>query len=358
MFLSARDRHLVCRSLGPRRFLSVAGLVVWFACRCNHQSVDSPLEVPPPDGLTCADRELIAGLARRGVHKTSAQLGRLRDEGHISKPIQRASGRGPGRPSTHYPEGTEDRIVAITSIRESLGRRAPSQDIPMWLFLLGHEIDLPRVRESFNSDVEKLLEWQAKYIAGLEAAEQLGTYIFKNASRTYLGKVVSRNLGVRRMLYESAAGSAIHAAIDFVLGNEPNPEGLRILMQAFGFGDEKVQEEAIGLVKGLSVRHLSERLADLSDEEMIQGRDNVARLVEIGAREASPIIGKSWQNRAANMGSFTRVRAISGMIAVIELARAERTSGFVTDNLVRGLDASRNSDVDGPTASEASPMES
>ncbi len=83
--------------------------VVLFAVRCNLALVTN---WPP----TAADRALLREVEALGQTVTRRQLKRWRQERLVPPPEQPGAGRGKGRPSLHYPQGTAQVVAKVAQV--------------------------------------------------------------------------------------------------------------------------------------------------------------------------------------------------------------------------------------------------
>ncbi len=96
-------------------------------------------------GPTEVDRVLLAEVAALGRHVTWRQLKRWRGERLVPSPVRPGAGRGKGRPSLRYPEGTA-RVVA--KVAEVLGAGFSFGEAALALFLAGLPVREDLVRRA------------------------------------------------------------------------------------------------------------------------------------------------------------------------------------------------------------------
>lgn len=189
-----------------------------------------------PASVTQADQVLIADMLALGASASPRQLKDWRAAGLVPTPIRETRGRGRGRPSTTYPEGTTRRVIDILDIQNQTSRVA-LRDIPVWLFILNKEVDLDDVRESFALHDAGFLTGLGftgpdDLIDGIEPLARRGLH------RNTPGRLLMMVLNVRSVRRDSRIANLLTQVITSFVDATSSDAAMTKLAGLLGFGKQ------------------------------------------------------------------------------------------------------------------------
>lgn len=254
-----------------------------------------------------ADSDVIAAAGAEGCTITAAQLARWRQRGLIESPERaRASGRGQGRPSVRYPDGTAQRVVMIGRLLAS-GRKL--RDVPAALFMNYEIDDIHLVRRAF-AECWKASQTKAQRDSGGDIEKWVTDSLRREAHRKPAGRYLIKNSGTNGVRAGSDLEQALEGlATQMTTPDGASPESLTKLVEASGIavffdpqsGLEITNDDIPELVASLrevTMVNMLEKVESLNDEQLRYGREVLSQVLEYVARICSKQNGLPWRINA------------------------------------------------------------
>ncbi len=276
---------------------------------------------PARDALTTADRQLTDQLAARGYQVTPHQLKRWRAAGLLPPPSQQARGRGPGRRSTAYPEGSAERAEAIAYL---LAQHVPLRYIALVLFTRSFPIDEKRLTVAyaqFLDDIEALAYDEHDPSDG---ADRLAQHLRRRAKRVPLG----RRWIARGNTYGARRGSLLEAALVTLTSTvfadaRPDEQAGQAVSQIVGAPAELAGDLAARL-QLTTLPALRATLGELAPGELVRARDLLTRSLSVTAQLQHLTVSITGEAIAEGLSDRELVDELGHALGILSMAAVLR----------------------------------
>ncbi len=216
--------------------------MVLFAVRCNLALVTN---WPP----TAADRALLREVEALGQTVTRRQLKRWRQERLVPPPEQPGAGRGKGRPSLHYPQGTAQVVAKVAQV---VGDGYSFHEAALALFLADLPVPEGLVRQALLDalDIAPAVQREPDPDQRIELVSRLVPVVKRLARRHPVMRHLSRRshgqvlLGPEGQKYRGrppeVMNDFLHSVISPLLLGEANIDGRAALAHVLDLNESEV----------------------------------------------------------------------------------------------------------------------
>jgi len=202
----------------------------------------------------------MAELAARGSQVTASQLKRWRAARLLPTPRRTARGRGRGRTSDSYPEGTADRAAVIAQL---VAEGTPLKQVALRLFVRGYDLD----HDVIVTAVQPLLDGLRSVAVGQEdPADAVAQKIRPRVTNHAFGKAWIARAGTHGARRGSTVEDALVALSTLLLSeDEPSDNAIDALGIVTGATDPS---ELAGAISELSLSRIENALSQADGDDL------------------------------------------------------------------------------------------
>ena len=281
--------------------------------------------------MTEADRGLLSALADQGHEVTPSQLKRWRAAGLLPTPERVAGGRGQGRRSTAYPEGTVARAAAVADI--VIHGRVPLRRAATVLFLRGFDVPEDTLKVSFT----KLLDELSAFVDGADgdprdAADRVGQQMRRRSKRSLLGQTLIARDGTYGARQGSQLDDALTAgAAALFTGVEPSSEAAEAIAQIHG-APQSEQQDVLVALKLANVNTLQQTLQNSTIHTLTAARKSLKEMIDLLARVHAPQEDAGQVLLAPGIEDLSKIDDVSKAVTILVVASMiEQNSTFLDE---------------------------
>ena len=278
--------------------------------------------MPGRGQTTEADRQLIGEVRTvTGRALTASQLKRWRAAGLLPSPKRLAAGRGAGRRSTHYPEGTAALAVAVAEV--VIDRRTPLRHAAAAVFRRGFDLSEQTVKAAYTAILDDF-EAPVRNAAGnrADAADNLGLQMVRRAKRSTLGQTYIARGGTYGARRNSQLADALTAGTaGLFAGTPPSEEAAESIKMIYGAPQLEPQDIAHTLNVG-NTTNLQNTLHKSTVASLSQAREVLNETMALFGRvhEAQTQTGE--MALFPGIGDLTLMGEVERSVAILVIATA------------------------------------
>lgn len=284
------------------------------------------------EAMTEADRVLLSALAARGHKVTPSQLKRWRAAGLLPTPERVAGGRGQGRRSTAYPEGTVARAAAVAEI--VIDGRVPLRHAATVLFLRGFEVPEKTLKVSYVNFLNEMSAFVGAADGDpRDAADRAAQKMRRRAKRSLLGQTLIARGGT----YGARQGSQLDDALvagtaALFMGVDPSSEAAEAIAQIHGSPQSEQQDVFLAL-KLASVDNLRQTLQDSTLDSLTAARKTYAELINVFAKVHAAQEDAGQILLAPGIRDLSKIDDVSKAVAILVVASMIKQNSTFLDML-------------------------